>query len=94
MMRHARSLGCRPASYEPRAHGERTSYERADAALTAWSRHTAFVNFVAIEDLAVANMVRNGKLSRVISDAGWAEFRFQLDYVYLRSRSVRGEPAS
>ncbi|WP_203794617.1 RNA-guided endonuclease InsQ/TnpB family protein, partial [Actinoplanes derwentensis] len=35
---------------------------------------------IVIEDLAVANMVRNRKLSRVISDAGWAEFRFQLAY--------------
>jgi putative transposase len=33
-----------------------------------------------IEDLAVANMVRNRSLARAISDCGWGEFRRQLDY--------------
>ena len=35
---------------------------------------------IVIEDLAVANMVRNRHLARAISDCGWAEFRRQLDY--------------
>jgi putative transposase len=35
---------------------------------------------IAIEDLAVANMVRNRSLARAISDCGWGEFRRQLDY--------------
>jgi putative transposase len=35
---------------------------------------------IAIEDLAVQNMVRNRHLSRAISDCGWGEFRRQLDY--------------
>lgn len=35
---------------------------------------------VAIEDLSIKNMVRNRRLSRAISDAGWGEFRRQLEY--------------
>lgn len=35
---------------------------------------------VAIEDLAVAGMVRNRRLSHAISDSGWGEFRRQLEY--------------
>ena len=31
-----------------------------------------------VEDLAVANMVRNRHLARAISDCGWGEFRRQL----------------
>jgi putative transposase len=35
---------------------------------------------LAVEDLAVANMVRNRKLARAISRTGWGEFRRQLEY--------------
>ncbi|MFC5745150.1 RNA-guided endonuclease InsQ/TnpB family protein [Actinomadura rugatobispora] len=35
---------------------------------------------IVIEDLAVANMVRNRSLARAISDCGWGEFRRQLEY--------------
>ena len=35
---------------------------------------------IAIEDLAVKNMIRNRKLARAISDCGWGEFRRQLQY--------------
>jgi putative transposase len=37
-------------------------------------------DLIVIEDLAVANMVRNRHLARAISDCGWGEFRRQLDY--------------
>ncbi|MEV6718615.1 transposase, partial [Lentzea sp. NPDC051208] len=35
---------------------------------------------IAIEDLSVRNMVRNRRLARAISDAGWGELRRQLEY--------------
>jgi putative transposase len=37
-------------------------------------------DLIAIEDLAVTNMVRNRRLARAISDCGWGEFRRQLEY--------------
>jgi putative transposase len=35
---------------------------------------------IAIEDLAVANMVKNRKLARAISEQGWRQFRDMLKY--------------
>jgi putative transposase len=37
-------------------------------------------DLIAIENLAVTNMVRNRRLARAISDCGWGEFRRQLEY--------------
>ncbi|WP_439663036.1 RNA-guided endonuclease InsQ/TnpB family protein [Lentzea sp. HUAS TT2] len=37
-------------------------------------------DMIAIENLNVSGMVRNRRLSHAISDAGWGEFRRQLEY--------------
>ncbi|MFI6514006.1 RNA-guided endonuclease InsQ/TnpB family protein [Spirillospora sp. NPDC050679] len=43
---------------------------------------------IAIEDLAVGNMVKNRKLARAISDCGWGELRRQLQYKCRRAGRV------
>jgi putative transposase len=43
---------------------------------------------IAIEDLAVRNMIRNRRLARMISDAGWGEFRRQLEYKAARAGRI------
>ncbi|WP_344922600.1 RNA-guided endonuclease TnpB family protein, partial [Plantactinospora mayteni] len=37
-------------------------------------------DLIAVEGLAVRNLVRNRRLARAISDCGWGEFRRQLEY--------------
>ena len=48
---------------------------------------------LVIEDLAVGNMVKNRRLARAISDAGWYELRRQIEYkANLRGNTVTIAP--
>ncbi|MER7460965.1 RNA-guided endonuclease TnpB family protein [Micromonospora sp. NPDC126480] len=53
---------------------------RLDFIHRASARLVRSADTIVIEDLAVANMVRNRRLSKAISDVGWGEFRRQLEY--------------
>ena len=53
---------------------------RRDFLHRASTRLVRTADLIAIEDLAVRNMVRNHHLARAISGCGWGEFRRQLEY--------------
>jgi putative transposase len=53
---------------------------RADFLHRASTRLVCHNDVIVIEDLAVANMIRNRHLARAISGCGWGEFRRQLEY--------------
>jgi putative transposase len=62
-----------------RAH-RKVRHARADFLHRASTRLVRDNDVIVIEDLAVANMVRNRHLARAISGCGWGEFRRQLAY--------------
>jgi putative transposase len=58
---------------------------RRGAALGAFTSRLARAHaVVVVEDLAVANLLRNHHLAAAISDQGWGELRRQLEYKTLR----------
>jgi putative transposase len=54
--------------------------QRLDSLHKATTELAKAKSVIVVEDLHVAGMVRNGHLSRAISDQGWAEFHRQLTY--------------
>jgi putative transposase len=56
------------------------THARADFLHKLTTSLTRTNSTIVIEDLSVAGMVRNRRLARHITDAGWAELRRQLTY--------------
>ena len=61
-------------------HHARTADRRLDRTHKLSTRIVHENQVIVVEDLGIANMVRNRKLARVISDAGWGELFRQLEY--------------
>ena len=62
-----------------RAH-RKVRASRADFLHRTSARLVRDHDVIAVEDLAVRNMVRNRSLARAISDCGWGEFRRMIGY--------------
>jgi len=67
-----------------RAH-RKVRASRADFLHKASTRLVRGHDVIAIEDLAVTNMVRNRSLAKAISDCGWGTFRRMLQYKAARA---------
>lgn len=65
-------------AHEKVANIRRNHLHQISSAITAKNH-----SLIAVEDLAVRNMVRNRNLARAISDAGWAELLCQIEYKQL-----------